>query len=372
METLLFAALQWLHTEGNRIVNESNETVILRGVNLERREYIYKSSPGINYETKAIPIVAGNPPNGWGANFILIAFASGPVNRGDQQYLGFLDEIVQKAKENGAYTLLAYRYKEPNGDQPAMPDQDAQDALATLALRYKSEPAVLYGLQVEPSRVSWAELKPRFISMIDAIRANNSRALIAVPGTQWSRYVHHQVENPIDRENLIFKSHPYDSWDTIQKEYRFDEMLNAGYPLLLGEFGAGSQMSLGNVENLLEYANTKGISWAAWMFSDEACPCLLADRTTFEPTPYGALIKTFLTPISPPVIPPSPPPLIPPRAPPLPPPLPVTPPPQETAIYPVIRPGATSNDGASSVVLTLITIFLLALALFLLIKKTRP
>ena len=284
--------LPWLHVEGNRVVDESGDTFIMRGVNIENREWIWSYQQTIDYERSAIPKVTRAPDDedGWGANVILLAVASGPINRGETAYLDALDEMVALAKENGAYTLIVWRYDEPDTDQPNMPNEDAEDALASLALRYADEPAVLYGLQVEPHDASWATLKPLFTSMIDAIRANNPNSLIAVPGTQWGRYVHGMLTDPIERDNLILKSHPYDTWTAINIEY-FYSQVTAQYPVILGEFGAGDFSSLDDVRQLLDFAEANGMGWIAWMFNAVGCPCLLSDVDTFATTNYGAEVK---------------------------------------------------------------------------------
>ncbi|GEM_PF-1856562 len=287
------ASLPWLKVEGNRLVNETGQTVVLRGANVENREWVWASSKSIDYERRAIPKLTGDAPGGWEGNLVLLAFASGPVNRGDATYLAAMDELVSIAKTNGAYTLFVYRYAEPDDSQPPMPDQAAQDALAALAKRYANEPAVLYGLQVEPHDTSWSVLKPRFTSMIDAVQANNPKAVVAVPGTQWGRYIHYALTDPIARPNLIYKSHTYDTWPTITGTYKLPEVA-AKYPVLLGEFGTGSFTSQADVDLLLNMAELNGISWAAWLFQNKACPCLLTDTSTWAETAYGTGIKTRL------------------------------------------------------------------------------
>ena len=289
--------VEWLQVEGNKIVNSSGKPVILRGVNIENREWEWSTSPTIEYERRAIPAATAAPPQGWGANLVVLAVASGPINRNEQLYLDHLDELVALAKANDAYTLLVYRYPEPNDDQPNMPDHAAKDAMASLADRYGDEPAVLYGLQVEPHDVSWSELSPRFVSMIDAIRANNPVALVFVPGTGWGRYTHHALESPIERDNLVYKTHPYDRWRTIQDEYRLAEVA-ASYPVILGEFGSGSSMDLFDVKALLDFAEAQGIGWAAWLFHEIGCPCLLEKAITFEPSPFGEEVRARLQAIS--------------------------------------------------------------------------
>lgn len=287
------ATLEWLRADGNKIMNESNQVVTLRGANVENREWIWNSTQSIGYERRAIPELTGAPDTGWGANLVLMAFASGPVVRNDTAYLNAMDELVEIGKANGAYSLFVYRYSEPNSSQSLMPDQQAEDAIAILAARYANEPAVLYGLQVEPHDVSWTDVKPRFTSMIDAIQANNPRALIAVPGTHWSRFIDHALTDPINRSNLIYKTHPYDSFNSIQSNYRLDEVA-AVYPVLVAEFGPGAFMGMDDTINLLDYAETHGMSWTAWLFNEVGCPCLLTETTNFTPSAYGEEIKARL------------------------------------------------------------------------------
>ena len=287
------AIVEWLHVEGNKLINESGQTVVLRGANVENREW---QKNNISFEREAIPTLTGAAPNGWGASLVLLAVASGPINRDDPGYVAALDDLVALAKDNNAYTLIVYRYGEPNSSQPTMPDQAAEDAMAKLATHFKDEPAVLYGLQVEPHDISWAQLKPRFTTMIDAIQANNPKALIIVPGTGYSRYIYHQIDDPIIGDNLVLMTHPYDTWNAIQNEYRLDEV-SAQYPVLIGEFGPvnWAPMTMEDIDNLLDYAEDNGISWAAWLFNDVGCPCLLSDANTMTPAdPYGVMIKSRL------------------------------------------------------------------------------
>jgi hypothetical protein len=284
-----------LSTQGNRIVDETGRTMVLRGANVEGREWNWGGTHVPFYERRAIPLLTGAPSNGgWGANLVLLAVASGPIVRGEADYLNVLDELVALAKANGAYTLLVYRYDEPNVELVAMPDQEAEDAMKALALRYANEPAVLYGLQVEALGTSWSVLKPRFITMIDAIRSVNPRSLIFVPGTQWSRYIYWSIDSPIDRPNLVWKTHPYDSWSAIQNSYRLDQV-SAQFPVLVGEFGPGSYMNMSDVLNLLNYAESKGMSWTGWLFQSAGCPCMFSSVSpNFVTNTYGEEIKNRL------------------------------------------------------------------------------
>jgi hypothetical protein len=286
--------MQWLSTQGNRIVDEQGQTVVLRGANVESREWNWGGTHVPFYERRALPLLTGAPGAGWGANLVLLAVASGPIVRNDPDYLSVLDELVALSRANGAYTLLVYRYDEPNADLVPQPDPNAAQAMATLAQRYVNEPAVLYGLQVEALDTPWTTLKPLYIQMIDAIRAVHPRSLVFVPGTQWSRFIYWALDDGINRPNLVWKTHPYDSWGAIQASYRLDQV-SAQFPVLLGEFGPGDFMNQADVDNLLDYAESRGISWCAWLFQSVGCPCLFSSVSpSFVENTYGASIKTRL------------------------------------------------------------------------------
>ena len=136
--------------------------------------------------------------------------------------------------------------------------------------------------------------------MIDAIHTVHPRALIMVPGTAYSRFIQGAVDDPLNpatgRVNLVYKTHPYDAWATIQATYELDR-ISAQVPVFIGEFGDGAFMGLADVQQLLTYAESKpagNMGWCAWLFSDEACPCLLSNRTTFAPTTYGIEVRDRL------------------------------------------------------------------------------
>ena len=156
--------LPWLKTSGNRIVVASTgQDVILRGANVLRSEWDLQMSA----ERRAIPALA----NDWKGNVIVRGFASDPVNANDSQYLNMLDEHVTLAAAHRMYVVFVWRSHNINGQQPTMPDDRAQQALATLAKRYHGVSNVMYALQVEPHDVSWSTPQPRFVRMVDAIRA---------------------------------------------------------------------------------------------------------------------------------------------------------------------------------------------------------
>lgn len=284
----------WLKTVGNKIVTaNTDQEVTLRGANVLRSEW----EPDLNMdlERAGIPVMAGQ----WKGNVFLRGFASAPVNSGDSAYLGVLDEHVSLAEANHMYVIFAWRSHDIHGDQPEMPDDPAQQALARLAQRYRGKPNVMYALQVEPHDVTWSQLQPRFVQMVDAIRTASApyKPIVMVPGTDWSRDVSGAITNPVRRENVVYKSHPYNSQSQFQ--HQFVDAHSAGLPVFIGEFGnlpnGGMQMS--DVSALLAVARQRNLGWAAWILDDSTgSTALVTNQTTFAPTsPYGVTIKNEMT-----------------------------------------------------------------------------
>ena len=303
--------LQWLHVDGNKIVNESGDAVILRGANIENWQWNWDQSRSVSsliaYELSAIPVLTSDEPGGWSANAVHIDVSAKPIIDGNTKYLEALDMMVALAKSNGAYTVMSMRY-EGIFDEPVYPTQLIEDGIAVLARRYSNEPAVLYVLGSEPREITWSNLKPRLTSMLDVLRANNPRALGFLPGTEWSRYVFQALDDPIERENVAFQVDTFDKWDIVLngdwrfKPLRLDEVA-AKYPVLIGGFGPYTDPPSGNFwmtdyDDLVQFADyieANGISWTAWLFNDVGCPCLLEKpRQDWVPTDWGAYLRDIM------------------------------------------------------------------------------
>jgi Cellulase (glycosyl hydrolase family 5) len=286
--------LPWLKTSQNTIVTEDGQEVILRGANIMRAEWDWS----MDWENRAIPELAAD----WHGNVLTRGFASDPVNNGDAEYLGLLDDLVSLAEQNRMYLILAWRSFEINGDQPAMPNHDAQNALVTLAARYKGRSHVIYALQVEPHDdeeheivVSWTTLRPLFEDMVDAIRsvAVPFEPLVMIPGTDWSRDLSGAITDPVNRPNVVYNTHPYNPESDFQR--LFGAVFDAGLPVFVGEFAPSIQedtnMTMNDVSGLLAFTRERRIGWAAWLLDYQASA--LMNKADLSPTiPYGAMVQT--------------------------------------------------------------------------------
>jgi hypothetical protein len=151
----------------------------------------------------------------------------------------------------------------------------------------------MYALQVEPHDVTWAQLQPRFVQMVDAIRAAAAphKPIVMVPGTSWGRDVSGAITQPVPRDNIVYKTHQYNPASDFQRY--FLNTHNAGKPVFIGEFGYANDlnMTMTDVQTLMDTARTRGLGWAAWAFDFQGGPNIVADNTTFTPSiPYGAAV----------------------------------------------------------------------------------
>ena len=281
--------LPWLSVSGNRIVTaQTGQDVVLRGANVLRSEWDLR----MDAERRAIPALAS-----WKGNVIVRGFASDPVNAGNAAYLAMLDEHVTLAAAHRMYVVFAWRSHTINGPQPTMPDDRAQQALAALAKRYSTRSNVMYALQVEPHDVTWAQVQPRFVQMVDAIRAaaSPSKPIVMVPGVAWGRDVSGALTLPVNRDNIVYKTHPYNSASLFQQQ--FLNTYQAGKAVFIGEFGYLPEhgMHMPDVQALIDTARTHRLGWAAWAFDYQGGPNIVADNVTFAPSsPYGVAVQAAM------------------------------------------------------------------------------
>ena len=163
----------------------------------------------------------------------------------------------------------------------------------TVANRYKNDPHIIYDLIAEPRDISFTDLQSAYTSLIPKIRAIAPSSLIMVTGLDWGRDINAWLDSPLPYQNLVYRTNPY---NTTSEFPGYFGRIALKYPVFLGEFGTDNQLSMApqDVTNLLNYANTLHLGWAAWHFSSQGCPCLLSDEASFTPSSYGQIVKDAL------------------------------------------------------------------------------
>ena len=173
--------LSRLSTSGNFILDDSDETIALRGVTVIGLDTVVPASGQTTAD--ALAIDSDNlalMTSIWGLNLVRLPFQAQTVLAGNGtvpagKILAGLDLAVTLISEAGAYVLLALEATAG----ASLPDASTQQAWQTLAKRYKDEPGVLYEIFASPDPLApgWSQVA---LSLIGTIRAQNTAAMIFV------------------------------------------------------------------------------------------------------------------------------------------------------------------------------------------------
>ncbi len=272
-----------LHTSGTKILNDKNEQVRLRGINLISTNW------GEKYE-KWNPTAIDVATKDWHANVIRTRlyqheFESNPA----AFFLKLETEILNPARRNGLHVILHPWF----GENQSLPDKKGLMMWLSVAKRYQNDPHIIYDLLAEPRDITFQELASTYTSLIPQIRIISPNSLIMVTGLDWGRDINAWLDQPLPFENIVYRSNPYNK--TTEFPGYFGQIA-LKYPVFLGEFGTEDKLSMteADVKNILGYADALELGWTAWHFTSSGCPCLLTDESSFSPSKYGELVKANL------------------------------------------------------------------------------
>ncbi|MBQ5969505.1 MAG: cellulase family glycosylhydrolase [Clostridia bacterium] len=324
-EPIIVAPLPFLHTEGEAIVNDAGETVVLRGTNfggwgimedwfcpytspageeimfqtlvsrfgLEathalmqeyRRNWItevdYQNVAALGMNAVRLPI--------WYRNFQSDDNGTWYRDENGEIDLHELDEVVALCKKYGLYLIIdlhglpGYQNDYDHcGQSKSMHlfDDDAsavryrevvKDFWVTLADRYKDEPNVaMYDLMNEPlgtNITSDKNYRQVFFDytdeLYDAIRAVDSRHIISVEAI-WSPDAA-PAPSVYGWENIVYQEHLYDVTNpTILRKANEITKANYNAPFLIGEFYPRGATTFGYLFSIF---NKRGLSWTTWTY----------------------------------------------------------------------------------------------------------
>ncbi len=233
----------------------------------------------------------------------------------DRDYLPrFVDPIVAWGHQRGIYVFLGWHahgnpitgqterpewgYRHPWRGSPYNPDLFlAIEALDEIARRYSDRPHVIYGTFNEPAFITWNEWRPIAESLVDVIHAVDPRALVLVSGTDWGYDLSGALDDPVDRPNVVYETHPYpwkgEAWKDVLED------LDKTDAVFLGEWGYGHSEDPGRIRQdygrpLIDFCQTRNIGWTAWIWHDEWTPSMLTSFRTYETTDFGDFVKLVL------------------------------------------------------------------------------
>ncbi|HSD65419.1 MAG TPA: glycoside hydrolase family 5 protein [Vicinamibacteria bacterium] len=298
-----------LRVQGNQFVDAAGKPVVFRGVAVSDPDKLEKAghwNRRIFEEIKA-----------WGANIVRL-----PVHpaawraRGTQAYLALLDQGVAWARETGLYVMVDWHVignLRTELMQAPMYDTTRKETFEfwrQIARRYRDDPVVvLYELFNEPTnydgtlgRLDWAQWKPILEEIVGIVRANDPSSIVVVAGLDWAYELRSVLASPIDAPGVAYASHPYPQKREEPWEPKWEAdwgHVAARYPVFVSELGFDRHGSVPFVGTprygraVVDYMETRGISWAAWCFDVDWGPTLIEDWG-FTPTEQGRLWKAAM------------------------------------------------------------------------------
>lgn len=331
MSLLLSAKLPQLRALGNRITEAvTGEPIALRGVNRSGLEYSEPAGDGFLPSAALSRQDIEEIVQGWGANVIRLPFNQDWAMRGRgnfsaECYRQALDQVISWAAAVGAYTLLDLQWLDADttfgrlADGSAnrvapLPNKLSIELWATLAERYRDEPAVLFDLFNEPHaplrddeipmyfvthdgcieiggpREFGADEWNRWASKITAtIREVHPGALTFVSGVDWGfdlRGVR------IDSANVVYSAHVYPNRSRRQWNSRFGHRCSE-HPLFIGEWGGdGGDLKWGS--QLISYMRGVTCGWTVWSWLDEPRLVRNGREGDYTPTEFGDIVRSEL------------------------------------------------------------------------------
>lgn len=275
-------AIGRLHVEGNKIVNDQGDQVILKGVNIADPEHLNtkeNTRPGVSahsvamnavneYNAKVIrlPILPGSPKyptEGW----------FGPENGGEDYFNNHIDPLVTTLTSQNIYVIIDLHYI---SDYLKLKNK-VLDFWEFMAPKYKDNPYVIYELMNEPILPDdWNTFK-RVIAQpgVDMIRKHAPETLIIVGSPYWSSHLQDISSNPVEANNIIYTAHIYSNQRESTWEKNYGEVMDK-YPVMVTEWGFEKGGVEGGTQDFgipfMNFLKKRNLSWTAWCFDNRWGP----------------------------------------------------------------------------------------------------
>jgi len=301
-----------LKVSGGKILNQSNQEVVLRGMSL----YWYEGpwgggQPGNQFYTSQ---VVSDAANNWNASVVRAAI--GNVQQNPSDALAMAKNMIEWAKTAGVYVIIdnhshiAHRSAHATAAQNFFRDVSAY-------VKSKSYTHVIYEIYNEPvcdwdqpnnndcasnQKTTWAQIKTYAEPVINIIRANDAEGLIIIGTPGYSSNVSAPRNDPISGTNLLYALHFYAGTDG-HSNYR--QSLKAAYckdfPVFVSEWGTSPSsgngaISTSNSNTWLSLLEAAKVSHANWSLSNtsETSAALTSTSVTGGLTSSGTYVKNIL------------------------------------------------------------------------------
>jgi hypothetical protein len=299
--TEIISKLSKLHIEGNKIVNENGSVVILRGLNYFDQAHCDR---GNKMEADFIEMAKE-----WYAKAVRL-----PVHRPEffQDPKRFMDRWltpqINLCEHLGMYPIVDFHTRNKD-DLPYI-----YDFWEIIIDEYANRTGLICDLANEPEGIDWKTWKNMAKNVTDLIRGKSPDTLIIVSGIDWGYDISYAIDDPVDRPNIVYGTHPYPikfEWcgglnatdeQKIQEWGKKFGKTSEVHCVWVTEYGWENSMNRifgatteKYADLLLNYLEERQIGDLAWNFSPTGFydPALLKDWY-YTPSYSGEVVKAHL------------------------------------------------------------------------------
>ncbi len=299
-------ALPLIRVEGNRLVSSKGDTILFRGLSIADPDKLKQEGRwNKNLFMKA---------KEFGAMLVRIPVHPGAWRaRTPANYMLLLDQAVQWCTEESLYVIIDW-HSIGNLEQGLYEDpsyyttlQETFNFWRTIARHFAGNNTVAFmELFNEPTsdfgqlgNLSWEKWKDINENLIRLIRANRCKSIPLVAGFDWAYDLNPLHYAPVNAEGIAYVVHPYPHKRTPPYEPKWDEDFGFAaekYPVVATELGftlghGGMKENIGYGRAIINFMESKNISWVWWVFDPLWQPRMLKSWETFEPTDNGRFFQ---------------------------------------------------------------------------------
>ena len=302
-----------ISVEENVFVNDRGETIVFRGLNASDPDKLEKD--GMWKQAYFDEIYD------WGMN--LVRFPIHPEAwraRGIENYIELIEQGIVMAEKSDLYVVLDWhsignlKTEKYQHERYHTTKVETFQFWKLMAQRFGDHPNVaFYELFNEPTRIrnelgslEWDYWKETMEELIGLIRENGGKGIPLVAGFDWAYDLSNIKEDPIDLDGVAYVSHPYPMKRSKPWEAQWEKdwgYVSEKYPVILTEIGFCEENERGAhvpviddgsyVKAILDYTESKGISFIVWVFDKDWSPQLIEDWE-FTPSKAGKVWKEAL------------------------------------------------------------------------------
>lgn len=257
--------VSWLKVDSNKIVTESGEQVLLKGISSHGLEWYYEllTENAFKYLKKEFDI-----------NTFRIAIY--PSEKFDLESIKLkLYPVVDKLIELDLYVIIDWHTLEEA--DPNVYIENSKIFFAEVSKKYSDSPNILFEICNEPNSnpVTWDNhIKPYAEKIIPIIRANSSKSIIIVGTPDYCKKVNKAADNPLNHENIVYSAHFYAGVHGKVLKDNIEYALEKEIPVLVTEWGTTDATGDGKIyeeasKQWIEFLEDKNIGYINWSFCNK-------------------------------------------------------------------------------------------------------